>query len=62
MAFLTFSMLLQMLVEAEGRRDDIDFPKDVRERSAETVALCNERLAKEGITRAELEQLAAEEA
>lgn len=58
---LTYQMLLQILVEAEGRRDNTDLPKDVRNRSAETVRLCNERLTKEGITRSELESLVREE-
>jgi len=59
---LTHSMLLQMLVEAEARRDNTDFPKDVRDRSAETASLCLQRMAKEGLTRAQLESLAREEA
>lgn len=59
---LTFSMLLQILVEAETRRDDVTMPQDVRDRSAETVSLCKQRMAKEGLTRSRLEELASEEA
>lgn len=58
---LTCSMLLQMLVEAEARRDDTTLPQDVRDRSAETVSLCEQRIAKEGMTRAQLEEYAAAE-
>lgn len=59
---LTHSMLLQMLVEAEARRDDVTLPQDVRNRSAETVSLCKQRMAMEGLTRAQLEELALAEA
>lgn len=45
---LTFSMLLQILEEAESRRDDQSLPQDARDRSAETVSLCKQRMAKEG--------------
>lgn len=55
---LTYSMLLQMLEEAETRRDDATLPQEVRNRSAETVSLCKQRMAKEGLTRAQLEELA----
>ena len=51
-------MLLLMLVEAEGRRDDESLPADVRVRSSESVSLCKQRMAMEGITRTQLEQLA----
>lgn len=59
---LTHSMLLQMLVEAEVRRDDETLPQEVRERSAETVSLCEQRMDKEGLTRAHLEEMAQVEA
>lgn len=59
---LTHSMLLQMLVEAEARRDDVTLPQDVRNRSAETVSLFKQRMAMEGLTRAQLEELALAEA
>lgn len=56
---MTPAMLLQFLVEAEARCADETLPKDVRERSAETVSLCKERMAREGWTRSQLEALAA---
>lgn len=59
---LTHTMLLQILVEAEARRDDAELPQEVRDRSAETVDLCNQRLTREGITRAQLEERAKAEA
>lgn len=59
---LTHSMLLQMLVEAEARRDEDTLPQDVRDRSAETVSFCKLRMAKEGLTRTQLEELALAEA
>jgi len=55
---MTYAMLLLMLVEAEGRRDDESLPADVRVRSSESVSLCKQRMAMEGITRTQLEQLA----
>ncbi|WP_103739068.1 hypothetical protein [Diaphorobacter sp. LR2014-1] len=55
---LTYSMLFQILVEAEGRRDNTDFPQDVRDRSAETASLCLQRMSQEGLTRDQLEKLA----
>ena len=55
---LTHAMLLQFLVEAEERRDDPNLPQDVRDRSAETVSLCKQRMAKEGLTRSQLEEIA----
>lgn len=58
---LTFSMLLQILTEAEARRDDETLPQPVRDRSAETVDLCCQRMAQEGLTRAQLVELAREE-
>lgn len=59
---LTHSMLLQILVEAETRRDDKTLPQDVRDRSGETVSLCKLRMAKEGLTRSQLEEIAQAEA
>ena len=58
---MTHKMLLQILVEAEARRDDERLPDEVRERSAETVSLCKQRMAMEGLTRDALERLAAQE-
>jgi hypothetical protein len=55
---LTHAMLLQMLIEAEARRDDTTLPADVSERSAETVGLCKQRMEIEGLTRDQLEELA----
>lgn len=55
---LTHQMLLQILVEAEARSDDATLPQDARDRSAETVSLCKQRMAQEGLTRAQLEELA----
>jgi hypothetical protein len=59
---MTYAMLLQLLVEAEQRVADESLPADARERSAETVSLCKTRMASEGLTRHQLEQLAAEAA
>ncbi len=59
---MTFSMLLQILQEAEARRDDASLPQEVRDRSAETVSLCKQRMAMEGLTREQLAELAAQEA
>lgn len=55
---MTFETLWQLLCEAEARRDDESLPNDVRERSAETVALCKQRMAREGLTRSQLRELA----
>ena len=57
-----YSMLLQMLVEGEARRDDETLPQDARDRSAETVGLCCQRMAMEGLNRDRLEQHAKAEA
>lgn len=55
---MTYAMLLQILTEAEHRvKTETD--QGVRERSQETVNLCLERLRIEGITREQLESLAA---
>lgn len=51
-------MLLKILVEAEGRRDDATLPQEVRGRSAETVSLCEQRMVMEGLTRSQLEEIA----
>ena len=59
---LTHSMLLQILVEAEERCDDETLPQEVRGRSSETVSLCKQRMAQEGLTRARLEEFAQAEA
>ncbi|MEJ6003724.1 hypothetical protein [Paucibacter soli] len=59
---LTPSMLLQMLTEAEARRDDVTLPADVRERSAETASLCQQRMAMEGLNRDRLREMAEAEA
>lgn len=58
---MTYSMFLQILLEAEARRDAEWLPQEVRDRSAETVALCHERMTNEGLTRQQLEELAAED-
>lgn len=58
---LTYSMLLQILTEAEARRDDATLPADVRARSSETVDLCHQRMAAEGLTRCQLQSLADED-
>lgn len=55
---MTYGDLYQILIEAEARRDDETLPQDVRERSAETVSLCKQRMAKEGLNRDRLQQLA----
>jgi hypothetical protein len=52
---MTFSMLPNILIEAEARRDDPSLPQEVRDRSAETVSLCNQRMDEEGLTREQLE-------
>ena len=61
---LTYSLLLllQLLVAAEARRDNAAQPQEVRDRSSETVSLCKQRMAQEGLTRSRLEELAGEEA
>lgn len=59
---LTYAMLLQILQEAEARRDDKSLDQAARDRSAETVSLCKQRMAQEGLTRHQLEEHAAEEA
>lgn len=53
---MTFTMLLQCILEAEDRVKN--FPnEEVRARSQETLDLLNERLRKEGLTREELERV-----
>lgn len=54
---MTYRDLWQILTEAEARvRNFTD--ATVKANSAETVALCKERMAKEGISRAQLRRLA----
>jgi hypothetical protein len=55
---MEWKMLYQCLIEAEARRDDERLPQDVRDRSAETVSLCKQRMAMEGLSRDALKQLA----
>ena len=55
---MTYEDLLKILTDAEARRDDETLPDDVRSRSAETVSLCEERMAREGLTLDQLERLA----
>ena len=55
---MTYADLYQILIEAEARRDNESIPADVRTRSAETVSLVKERMAKEGLTRSQLVDLA----
>lgn len=55
---MTYAMLLQILLEAEQRVVEVE-DAGVRQRSQETVDLCNERLRREGITRDDLIRLAA---
>jgi hypothetical protein len=52
------AMLYQILTEAEDRAACETYPAEVRERSAETVALCEERMRRENLTRDELKRLA----
>jgi predicted transcriptional regulator len=57
---MNYAMLLQILIEAEYRVSQYigtEF-NDVAERSTETVSFCKERMAKEGLTRDQLEKLA----
>lgn len=55
---LTYLDLYQILIEAEYRMKDVNLPADVRERSKETVDLCNQRLSMEGLTKKQLKKLA----
>lgn len=55
---LTYKMLYQILREAEDRVANELLPADVRERSKETVSICNERMAREGLTIHALKKLA----
>ncbi len=59
---LSHALLLTILVEAEGRRDDASLPQEARERSAETVSLCKQRMAMEGLTRSQFEEIAQTQA
>jgi hypothetical protein len=54
---MTYADLYTILVEAEGRVTNCQ-DEGVRKRSAETVSLCKERMAREGLTRDELKRLA----
>lgn len=54
---MNYAMLLQILAEAEDR-SATNSDEGVRQRSQETVDICNEKLQMEGLTRADLEQLA----
>lgn len=53
---MDYKMMYQILIEAERRRDDPKWPQDVRDRSAETVALVEERMRREGLTRKQLKR------
>lgn len=57
---MNYAMLLQILLEAEERVRQYTGTEfnDVAVRSAETVSFCKERMAKEGLTRDQLEKLA----
>lgn len=57
---MTYADLYQILIEAEARVADALNSSDVRTRSQETVDLCNQRMAREGITREQLKRLATE--
>lgn len=59
--YLSYYRLLEMLQRAEFFRDDTTQPADVRANSAETVTLCEQRMATEGLTRAQLMEKAAYE-
>jgi hypothetical protein len=58
---ITYSMLYQILTEAEARVKAFAGSSTIKARSAETVALCKERMRREGLTRAQLRKLAKEE-
>ncbi len=53
---MDYKQLYQILVEAEQRRDDARYPQAVRDRSSETVALVEQRMQMEGLTRAQLKR------
>ncbi|TCK37991.1 hypothetical protein B0G84_3293 [Paraburkholderia sp. BL8N3] len=57
---MTFLDLYQILIEAEARRDDESLPADVRFRSGLSVCMAEERMRREGLTRASLKKLAFE--
>lgn len=57
---MNYAEFYQILTEAEWRVANVS-DAGVRERSAETVALCKERMAREGLTRDALIKLAAED-
>ena len=56
---LTYQDLYKILTEAEWRVENMT-DAGIRERSAETVSLVKERLAREGLTRDQLKKLAEE--
>ena len=51
---MTYAMLYQCLIEAEQRRDNPKWPANVRENSADTVRLIEQRMDMDGLTRAQL--------
>lgn len=51
---MTYAMLYQCLVEAEQRRDNPKWSQTVRDNSAETVRLIEQRMELDGLTRAQL--------
>lgn len=51
---MTYAMLYQCLIEAEQRRDNPKWPQNVRDNSAETVRLIEQRMKMDGLTRAQL--------
>lgn len=59
---MTYAMLLLILTEAEARVIEYGPSSDVGKRSQETVDLCLERMKREGVNRAQLEELATETA
>lgn len=56
MAGIDYKMFYKILTEAEARRDNPAWPEDVRKRSAETAELCEERMRRDGLTRAQLKR------
>lgn len=51
---MTYAMLYLALIEAEERRDNAAYSQQVRDNSAETVSLIEERMRRENITRDDL--------
>lgn len=58
---MTYTMLLTIHEEAKQRAGNDSLPADVRQRSRETVDLCCQRIAQEGLTLQQLRDLAAAE-